>query len=139
METEKIEPKLTTIEMLRKLQFSADTNCANLAKKLLANETTAEIELKYAGPFMTYVLTNCFEKALGVASIENWKALLAGGVKYVFLNPETGKFSNSWHEGDHKHITDEALAQATKDNWKLIKYECLNDDNFEFMNQMKLR
>lgn len=139
METEKKEPQLTTIEMLKKLQHSKDTNCANLAKKLLANETTAEVELKFAGPFMTYVLQGCFEKALLLADKDNREALNVGGVKYVWLNPETGKFSNSWQESTYPFADTDTLIKAAKDGWKLIKYECLNDENFEFMNQMKLR
>ena len=75
MEMEKIEPQLTTIEMLKKLQYSKDINCRNLAKRLLENETTAEVELKYAGEFMTYVLTGCFHKALDAANDWNKNVL----------------------------------------------------------------
>jgi hypothetical protein len=38
-----------------------------------------------------------------------------------------------------KYIDDEMLSIANKDGWKLIKYQCLTDENFEFYNKMQLR
>lgn len=61
--------------------------------------------------------------------------------RYVWLNMNTGKFSNSWNEETHnKYIADdeEELALARKDNWKLIKYQCLSDEKFEFYDLMKI-
>ena len=59
--------------------------------------------------------------------------------RYCWLNINDGKFSNSWEEKDMKYIDNEMLSIANKDGWKLIKYECLTDDKFEFYNQMQLR
>lgn len=59
--------------------------------------------------------------------------------RYCWLNINDGKFSNSWSEEDMKYIDDEMLSIANKDGWKLIKYQCLTDENFEFYNQMQLR
>lgn len=60
--------------------------------------------------------------------------------RYVWLNMETGRFSNSWTDEDFKDIneTPQSLSEG-KAEWKLIEYFCHNDDDFEFMNQMKLR
>lgn len=61
--------------------------------------------------------------------------------KYVWLDIDSGKFSNSWDEKMHEYaaLSESDLSHAKKNNMKLIKYEVLNDDSFEFMNQMKLR
>ena len=58
---------------------------------------------------------------------------------YCWLNINDGKFSNSWGENDMKYIDKEMLSIANKDGWKLIKYQCLTDEKFEFYNQMQLR
>lgn len=68
-------------------------------------------------------------------------------IRYVWLFLDTGEFSNSWTEREH-----EFLEKLLEDNEnykiglnddhrpvKLIKYECLNDENFEFYHQMRLR
>ena len=62
--------------------------------------------------------------------------------KYCWLNIETGKFSNSWSEEDHKkYLDDKTIEEQYKEHpeWKLICYECINDKNFEFIHHMKLR
>jgi len=63
-------------------------------------------------------------------------------IKYVWLNLNTGEFSNSWDQETHEHVfktnEDLFLDKATKDNWKLIKYECVNDESFELYNMMKI-
>ncbi len=59
--------------------------------------------------------------------------------KYCWLDQEDGRFSGSWKEEDMKYIDKEILDIANKDNWKLIKYQCINDDNFELNNLMQLR
>jgi hypothetical protein len=58
--------------------------------------------------------------------------------RYVWLNLNNGKFSNSWDENQQKYIDAEMIEKARKDNWKLIKYECLSDQEFEFYNLMKI-
>lgn len=55
--------------------------------------------------------------------------------KYVWLNMETGKFSNSWVDEDDL----ETLIDFKDSTWKLIKYSCLNDDDFEFYKMMRLK
>jgi hypothetical protein len=37
-----------------------------------------------------------------------------------------------------KYIDEDMLKLAKEDGWKLIKYECLTDDDFEFYNKMQL-
>lgn len=59
--------------------------------------------------------------------------------RYVWLNPIDGKFSNSWDEKTHEVIDKGILDEANENGWKLIKYECINDKDFEFFNKMKLR
>jgi len=59
--------------------------------------------------------------------------------KYVWFNLEDGIFSNSWDEKTHEMFTD--VVQDTLDHnsaVKLIQFECLNDDKFEFYNLMKV-
>ena len=57
---------------------------------------------------------------------------------YVWLDLNTGKFSNSWTQEEYDlYRISELPSEYT--GWKLIKYTCLNDVEFEFMNKMKLR
>jgi hypothetical protein len=61
-------------------------------------------------------------------------------IKWVWYNIETGEFSNSWNEKDHEQAGGtKSLLDPTyhKSTWKLIRYECVSDENFEFMNLMK--
>ncbi len=58
--------------------------------------------------------------------------------RYVWLNLNNGEFSCSWGEELHKYVDSEMIEKANRDNWKLIKYECLNDENFEFYDLMKI-
>lgn len=62
--------------------------------------------------------------------------------KYCWLNIETGKFSDSWSEEDHKkYFTDIDIEEHTKQypTWKLICYECLNHKDFEFTHHMTIK
>lgn len=70
--------------------------------------------------------------------------------KYVWLNTVTGQFSNSFTEEEiNKHCLEEFLKDAKDFNkesilsdktaFRLIKYECISDENFEFNKFMKLR
>lgn len=60
---------------------------------------------------------------------------------YVWVNLNDGHFSNSWNITEYpEHVIDEVAKQhSPEDGWKLIKYECVNDPNFVFYNQMKLK
>lgn len=74
---------------------------------------------------------------------EGQKAILPNPVlpavfRYVWLNLNNGEFSNSWDESQQKYVDEEMIEKARKDNWKLIKYECLSDQEFEFYNLMKI-
>jgi hypothetical protein len=64
-------------------------------------------------------------------------------MKYVWLNLNTGEFSNSWNEEQHKETegawTEESIDNATKSGWKLLQYSCLNDPSFELYDRMKLK
>ena len=64
-------------------------------------------------------------------------------MKQVWLNTNTGEFSNSWdkpEENDYLHnLLLETRLQANDDGWKLIEYTCLNDNDFKFYNMMKLK
>lgn len=64
--------------------------------------------------------------------------------KYVWLNLQTGEFSNSWDEETQqkwgvKMDEIDALNARKERHIVLIKYECLNDSIFEFYRQMKLK
>ena len=62
--------------------------------------------------------------------------------KYVWLNIETGMFTNSWNEEALNAAGGlNELLEDSKNHfgWKLIKYECLNDEEFDFNRLMKLR
>lgn len=66
--------------------------------------------------------------------------------KQVWLNLKTGEFTDSWvpiesgYNATTKLLEDvNDINERTKGCWKLIEYECLNDEDFEFFNLMKLR
>lgn len=62
--------------------------------------------------------------------------------KFVWLNIETGKFSDSWNEEtQNKCFTKEELEEHAKQSptWKLICFECLTDVNFEFNHHMTIK
>ena len=63
--------------------------------------------------------------------------------KLVWLNIQTGEFSNSWCEKEYENIDDCSLAAlikgASKGPWKLIKYECINDEEFELSHMMRIK
>lgn len=62
-------------------------------------------------------------------------------VKYCWVNLHTGEFSNSW--GDDimslNRLDDETKQKARAKGYVLIEYKCLNDQEFEFYKQMKLK
>lgn len=61
--------------------------------------------------------------------------------KYVWLNLETGEFSNSWDEETHNAVfteNDALINSADNKTWKLIKYQCINDEKFELYDSMKI-
>jgi len=64
-------------------------------------------------------------------------------MKYFWLNIQDGTFSNSWGEETMKSFSENDLEQLNKDalakGFRLIKYECLNDSNFEFDKNFKLK
>lgn len=60
--------------------------------------------------------------------------------RYCWLKMPIGEFSNSWSEEDHLNHIDEGMIElANKDGFKLIEYKCINDNEFEFFDKMKLR
>lgn len=62
--------------------------------------------------------------------------------RYVWLNIQTGKFSDSWDQETHNRCFQAGEVETfTKEHpeWKLIHYECLTDTNFEFMNLMVIK
>lgn len=64
--------------------------------------------------------------------------------RYVWLDIATGKFSNSWTDEDLlddytiDRLCKESLTDDNKDTVKLIKFSCVNDDDFEFVMPMRL-
>mgnify|MGYP001591353984 CR=1 FL=1 len=64
-------------------------------------------------------------------------------MKRVWLNINTGEFSNSWQKGEPTDILlnswEDHLTEAAKTGWKLIEYKCVNDPDFELYKAMKLR
>lgn len=72
-----------------------------------------------------------------------------GTIRMVWLNIDTGEFSNSWQpfelrtEGPlsvRQLIMDARAAdiQRNRPAWKLIRYSCLTDDAFEFSSRMRI-
>ena len=60
--------------------------------------------------------------------------------KLVWLNIETGEFSNSWSDGEHGTSKEELSKFTSSDSkWKLIEFECLNDRDFEFTHLMRIK
>jgi hypothetical protein len=63
--------------------------------------------------------------------------------KYVWLNIETGKFSNSWNEETHNRCFKDPneLIEHNKSfpTSKLICFECLTDPDFEFTKYMIIK
>lgn len=60
--------------------------------------------------------------------------------RYVWLNLNTGEFSNSWDSKNHELLTKggDTWMDAISKGWKLIEYTCLNDETFELYNKMKI-
>jgi len=72
-----------------------------------------------------------------------------GTVRLVWLNIDTGEFSNSWQPFElrkdgplslHQLILDARAAdiQRNRPAWKLIRYSCLTDNDFEFSSRMRI-
>jgi len=62
--------------------------------------------------------------------------------RYCWLDMNTGKFSDSWSEEDHKKYLSDLDAEVwgkEHPEAKLIEYTCLTDPKFEFIRHMKLR
>ncbi len=59
--------------------------------------------------------------------------------RYVWLNLITGEFLNSWEGKDQTLLVEKDFQDVKYKGWKLIKYQCLNDNEFEFYNMMKLK
>lgn len=59
--------------------------------------------------------------------------------RYVWLNVQTGKFSNSWDEEQHKYLRQDHSHFENNPEWKLIEYNVLNDEEFEFKSYMGLK
>ncbi len=63
-------------------------------------------------------------------------------MKRVWLNINTGQFSNSWLPGvfGDSYISEPKIQQeATERGWKLIEYQCINDPAFELYDRMRIR
>ena len=59
--------------------------------------------------------------------------------KYVWLDLNTGKFSNSFTpEEVGKLLTEKDIREAKEEGWKLISYVCENDEEFEFYCNMQI-
>lgn len=61
-------------------------------------------------------------------------------MKRVWLNINTGEFSDSWvlTETLDKVLTQDVIADAATRGWKLIEYNCINDQAFELCDLMKV-
>lgn len=61
--------------------------------------------------------------------------------QYVWLNLNDGTFSSCWGQKDQDRLLQDGsrLTEAAKSGWKLIKFACVNDKDFQFTNHMKLR
>lgn len=60
--------------------------------------------------------------------------------RFCWLEMPKGKFSDTWdNDTNEKFLTDDLIDYANKGGFKLIEYKCVNDENFEFYNQMRLK
>lgn len=61
-------------------------------------------------------------------------------MKRVWLNINTGEFSDSWvpSETINNYLTPEYINESTARGWKLIEYNCINDQAFELCDLMKV-
>lgn len=59
--------------------------------------------------------------------------------RYVWLNIQTGEFSNSWSEEEQKQLSKEDIDERYNTHYKLIEYKCLTDNDFEFCSLMSTR
>ena len=61
-------------------------------------------------------------------------------MKRVWLNLNTGEFSESWTAGTivDKFLSEDEIANSAKRGWKLIEYNCVNDENFELCDLMQI-
>ena len=63
-------------------------------------------------------------------------------MKLVWHNVETGEFSDSWDEYPEKHpLHSSRLMESAnpKGPWRLLRFECLTGQEFEFSHRMKLK
>jgi hypothetical protein len=61
--------------------------------------------------------------------------------RYVWLNTNTGEFTDSWEKDDVKYMPSHKLVKAdTVDEspWRLIKYRCINSRTINFHSGHKL-
>jgi hypothetical protein len=64
--------------------------------------------------------------------------------RYVWININTGQFTDSWEnfilwDNAESFLKQDWVQKAKEDGYKLIEYSCLNDEGFEFTNKMKLK
>lgn len=62
-------------------------------------------------------------------------------MKRVWLNINTGEFSNTWEKGsDGDDWVDSLISGGghINEGWKLIEYKCLNDQTFELYRSMSI-
>lgn len=82
-----------------------------------------------------------------VRAVEDARAMLASfdkaPTKMVWLNLEDGKFSIAFRASDGTYAQPDKLVEDSdriaKPLWKLIEFRCLNDAEFEFDGNMRLR
>ncbi len=62
--------------------------------------------------------------------------------KHVWFNLNTGEFSNSWDPNSavlsSSIYSEDSLKNANEQGWKMIEYTCINDENFDFYERMKV-
>ena len=88
--------------------------------------------------FTNLSITTCDE----YLNVDKAEPNQAAATNYVWLNTLTGKFSESWDEETQKRCFNENFVAEMKKRdpgWKLLKYECLNDENFKFNQYTKLK
>lgn len=59
-------------------------------------------------------------------------------MKRVWLNINTGEFSNSWNDSEYPEFDNDVFMYAEIHGWKLIEYTCVNDTDFELCDLMKI-
>jgi hypothetical protein len=98
--------------------------------------------LSFDTTYMTYPRNKVCDWVLCMYGIHKNKLVpVEPEAKYIWFNIQTGEFSNAWTHEEMIHCGSSTLIEDSgkSPEYKLIKFECLNDPAFTFSNQMSVR